>query len=239
MTDKITFRAVEHGRRFVKRGGWGIDHPEDADLDHDEAGFIGIWRARYRRFLDRAHNPRNRDIKATLQALARASEGDLPEAVRCLDPATDAHLKRAAHREFRRLHPAGPIPPDAIRIRALGANGKVHPHPRIRKLAALALAGFPKARANENSISGLDRLFAVALVTRWNLAHPGSPARIADRHAKRGPGLPSDFEVAAWDWFARVGRRSNRRGAPCLDEASLVRALSRAIAEVKRRAVAR
>lgn len=233
MRPKKTFRATdESGRTFSKSAAqFGISNPEDGDLDIDLANSLAMWRGKYQRFLDQAHNPPIGDVKATLRALADSSESVLDDLVRLLDPHSLALLKEAARLEYRRKNPDGAIPAGTAAIRQLDARTrKVVARHDVRELAAAALGIIPEYKGNPNKISGLDHLFAVALTTRWNTDHPDDPARVAIRDDE-----PTNFQDWAWQMFVRVGRRSNRADSRCLSDASLTRILGIAVQAVRAR----
>ena len=225
MRPKKTFRALnENGRVFFKRAATnGENSPEDVDLDADLANTLALWREKYRRFFDPAHNPSTGDVKATLAALAALSDSEIDEAVRLLDWRSLSFLKEAARLDYRREQPDGLIPADALNIRGIARQS-------VRDLAAAAIKIVPAHKGNPTKISGLDHLFAVDLVTKWNAEHLDDPAWVAIRD-----GDPSEFQNWAWEMFARVGRRSNRAGGACLSETSLTRILGGAVLDVSGR----
>jgi hypothetical protein len=180
-----------------------------------------IWRAKYQRFENQLTNPDNQSIKATLRKLVKIPPEEASRAIQRLDSATHAHLKRAAWLDYRRRHPAPtPIP-----------EGEMAIEQRLGELAALALKTFPKDKGGAPRISGLDHLFAVALVLHWNRLYPNDPPRV------QGPeDEPSEFMNWVWEMFERVGRTSKRGdGKKPLSEKSLPRILSAAIKAVKAR----
>lgn len=217
----------------------GSLHPEDADLvkvSPDFASSMSYWRGRYERFFSRAHNPPMRDIKATLEALAVIPDHGIDEAIKYLDRATEAHLKRAAWVSYRRSHPhPAAIPPGALAIRRVeSVSGKIVSVGNVRALARLAVEIFPDEKGNPQKVSALDLQFAAALVTWWRTLHPGKPAELPPLHSydedlDDGGG---EFLDWAWDMFVRVGRRALRGDhSTALKKITLIKTLSSAIAK--------
>lgn len=204
---------------------WGAPGPEDADLDPDRAAFIARWRGRYQRFLDPRTNPSSQSIKATLRALIKEPDGALVAAVRALDRATTAELKRAALVAYRRSDPDGRPAPEDMALRTVDAHEqRLVASPGLRDYARLALKTFPKLTSNQRVMCGMDHLFACALVRRWNADHPAQPAAVANPASE-----PTAFQVEAEDMFIRAGRRSNRQAGGSLKETTLASILSKAI----------
>lgn len=215
MRPKVTFRD---GR--LKQAAWGVPRYPDAWLDPVLADSLAMWRSKYLRFNDRATNPNNQDIKATLAALAELPDSELDEAMRHIDLATHCHLKRAAYLNYRSNHPAGRIPPGALALRRADVRVRVAVIVQpIKHLAKLALDTFPMDTGGAPKISALDHFFAMAVVAHWTRLKPGS------KPVCRKAG--NDFTDFAEAMFDHVGRK--------LKPTSLERVLGKAIKEVARR----
>ena len=110
MRPKVTFRR--RGRIAAEphpsKGAWIGEYakPSDEHLSPELRDIVQIWRC----FYDNTKPP-EKDLRATLEALASIKDEDAQRAVRAMDGWTEAQLVTAALRAYKRKHPPpAPIP---------------------------------------------------------------------------------------------------------------------------------
>lgn len=198
MRPKVTFRP---GGRLAKeehpseRAGWLAEYarPEDRSLPRALQDILQTWRLI---FEERRTTPTRKDIRATLQALARISDAEAQRAVHALDANTAAELDAAALTVYlsKQKKPAQ-VPTRLFDQRAWTAS-------QIRAFAAVALRAF----ARSESTGGRPRTrqrdieFARVLLAYWR--HTSRRRLTLTRDAD------TPFFKFARNMFRRVGRNA-------------------------------
>lgn len=173
------------------RGQGGIADHNDSKLDPELAEIIQCWRVHYT-----VRRPKNQDVKYTLEDLIACDDDGIRNAVRVMEPFTDAWLATGALRLWRQENPKEIPPTDWFKLDRW-------PPERIRAAARAALDCLPGKNGRPSTFQ-TDLNFAKALVRYWYAKKGLEPTITDTREATK----ESDFLQWAEDMFLRSGRKN-------------------------------
>jgi hypothetical protein len=169
----------------------------DKALPAELRELVQTWRTHYELV---ALEPRLQDLRATLQALAGASDEEATAAAGALDGWTEARLATAALRAFRRDRGV-----DA-RIPAGELHAETWSAERIRVMAKSALEELPPSSGGAPSTRARDRDFMRALLACWNRTHAARRISFEQREVREVMDAHRLFPKFARAMFALIGR---------------------------------